>query len=280
MLLIIGWRGHHSEKDEPQHILQGKITTSMLDVMGISYDILDKDTIDAEMRLEKLVKQAQASNSPVALLVRRGVFEKGKINKQSNKKICFMREKAIEVVVDNLPRESFVIATTGMASRELYEVREKKKHKHSFDFLTVGGMGYASSIALAIAEQKKEKVIVCLDGDGAALMHMGTMALIGDLKLKNFIHIVLNNGAHDSVGGQETIARSFSLTKLAKVLGYDYIKQVKNPVELSKELNNVNAVSGLRFLEVLIDKGNRADLGRPTEAPLENKKIFMDTING
>ena len=276
MLLIIGWRGHPSETDEPQHILQGKITPLMLETMGIKYEILDKETLNIENLLKKLINIAENFNTPVALLVKKGTFENSHITKKISFVNEFTRENAIETIIKNISKNVSIVSTTGMASRELFELRKKYKQSHDRDFLTVGGMGYASSIGIAIAEQNKNKTVVCLDGDGAILMHMGVMALIGNLKLKNFVHIVLNNGAHDSVGGQETIARSFSLSKLAKVLGYTNVKTVKNQENLCKELSDIDNKSGLRFIEIIISKGSRPDLGRPSLSPKKNKKLFMD----
>jgi len=279
MLLIIGWRGHPSEADEPQHKVQGKITPSMLDIIGVKYEIFDRDTLDIEKVLKKLISTSTKSKSPVALLVKKGAFKKNENKSQPNFVDDFKRETAIEVIIKNIPKKALIVSTTGMASRELFELRKRHNQKHDKDFLTVGGMGYASSIGLAIAEQNKNKTVICLDGDGAILMHMGVMALIANLKFKNFVHIVLNNGAHDSVGGQKTIAKSFSLSKIAENLGYEHVKKVQNSEELFMELSKIKSKSGLRFIEIIISKGSRSDLGRPSISTKKNKKMFMDNIN-
>jgi len=202
MLLIIGWRGEPNKKDEPQHKKQGLITTETLEMLGIKYEILDEDTSNDEMRLK--VKRAYSymtkNNEPYALVIKKDTFDEYKLKSNSIFDFEMTREEAIEIVISKMKENSVTVSTTGMASRELFELREKHKENHSRDFLTVGSMGHASQIALGIALSNKDKGVYCIDGDGALLMHLGGLAIIGNQEPKNFKHILINNGSHDSVG--------------------------------------------------------------------------------
>ena len=281
MIAIVGWRGEPGLKDEPQHVKQGRVTTSMLDAMEIPYRVLNGDQNDATDAAIWACRTAQIINAPVMLLVQKGAFGKA----EEKRPICYVpeksitRESAIELIISNLPASTMVVATTGMISRELYELRGALGQDRSSDFLTVGSMGHASQIALGIARAKPETQVVCLDGDGAALMHLGGMATIGTSVIGNLLHIVLNNGAHDSVGGQPTVAQKISLTAIARACGYDVVVgPSEHKKEIVKQINNLAKTSGRRFLEVRVRPGSRSDLGRPQENPIENKLQFIGRL--
>lgn len=282
LILLIGWRGEPGVKDEPQHIKQGRVTPEILDSIGIPYKLIDKDANQSFINTEWAIQKALKSNSPVVLLVKKGSFSKSE--KQKNKveyieENLLSREKAISIITNKISKDSFLVATTGMISRELYEQRSKYKQKRDSDFLTVGSMGHASQIALGISNAKPKKQIICLDGDGAALMHLGGMATIGTSSEGKLVHIVLNNGSHDSVGGQPTVANEISLKAIAKACNY---KKVYGPLTEENEIINiiqqVNNEKGNIFIEIKVKKGSRADLGRPKETPIENKKIFIANL--
>ena len=315
MILLVGWRGEPGVKDEPQHIKQGKITDALFETMGIPYLILSGDEEEARNQIEECYARVKADGAPFALIVRKDTFapyplESGTNTVETND-VEMSREEAIGEVIRSSPPDEIFISTTGMASRELYELRDKYGMGHERDFLTVGSMGHASSLALSIALQIPERPVTCIDGDGAALMHMGGMAAIGERKPANLWHIVLNNGAHDSVGGQPTIARSIDLSGIARACGYTRVFSVKTLEELRQTLNwmsksysggvigktrgkifpidkvvdkdestvfTVDKVDGPVFIEVLVRKGNRKDLGRPKSSPRENKEAFMRFI--
>ena len=185
------------------------------------------------------------------------------------------REGAIEKIMLAADDRTTVVSTTGMISRELYEQRDRHNMAHDRDFLTVGGMGHASQIALAIAMQKKERQVYCLDGDGASIMQMGGMATIGSRKPSNYVHFVLNNGAHDSVGGQPTVGRQIDFCEIAEGCGYENVVKVTTPEELDAVLGDAETKEKLTFVEVLVTKGARKDLGRPKSTPVENKIALM-----
>ena len=276
MLLLIGWRGEPGIKDEPQHIKQGKVTCALIDAMGIPYQILKDNEDEAKNQIDECYIQINKNNSPYALIVKKDTFSPFKIEEEDENGMS--REDAInEIISLSSPQEVF-ISTTGMASRELYELREKYNMGHEKDFLTVGSMGHASSLALIIALQKQDFNVTCIDGDGAALMHLGSIAAIGAQKPKNLCHIVLNNGAHDSVGGQPTIARLIDLNGIAKASGYTNVYTVKTADELRSTLKN-RGKDGPVFIEIMVRKGNRKDLGRPASGPKENKEAFMKYIS-
>ncbi len=273
LLLMIGWRGE--TKDEPQHVKQGKVTTDLLEAMGIPYFILDTDEQKALNQVSKAIEDIKTNNKVFALIVRKGSFEKYKIKQQIESDYQMYREEAVKILIDNLKGDEFIVSTTGKTSRELFEYREEKKHSHSFDFLTVGSMGHASQIALGIALNKPNKDIICLDGDGALLMHMGGMAIIGSQAPKNYLHIVINNGAHESVGGQPTVAFNIDIPAIAKANKYKYAVKVSTAEELKSELSKIKNIEKPALIEVMVKVGAREDLGRPTIKPVDNKKNFM-----
>ena len=274
LVLIIGWRGEPGVHDEPQHIKQGKVTCSLLDAMGIPYAVLESTEENVSRQIETCFSTMSKTQSPYAFLIRKGTFAPYTMQKEESN-ASMTREDAIEEVSSN--RDGIIVSTTGMISRELYELREKERPvNHDHDFLTVGSMGHASSIALSIALQKPYLQVTCLDGDGAALMHMGAFAAIGTKKPHNFCHIVLNNGAHDSVGGQPTIAPFIDLPAIARACGYVHIHKAKTKEELKTIL--AEKKEGLTFIEVMVRKGARKNLGRPKSSPVENKTAFMGCI--
>ncbi|MDR3593940.1 phosphonopyruvate decarboxylase [Clostridium sp.] len=281
MLLIIGWRGEPNKKDEPQHKKQGLITTETLDMLGIKYKILDESTSDYEMKKEvkKSYIYMKEKNEPYALVIKKDTFSEYKLKNKLDSNFEMTREEAIEILISKIKEDSLIVSTTGMASRELFEIREKYKQDHSRDFLTVGSMGHASQIALTIALNKKDKEVYCIDGDGALLMHLGGLAIIGSLEPNNFRHILINNGAHDSVGGQDTVGFKVDMIAITKACGYKNCYSCSSREELIDLLEKINDVEGPVFLEIKVKKGARKDLGRPTTTPVENKNAFMKFIN-
>ena len=277
LLLVIGWRGEPGVHDEPQHVKQGKVTLSLLDAMGIKYAVLDENW---EGQVDEALRVISETNGIYALIVRKGTFEEYKLQNQVASEWPLGREEAIKIVVDKLRDAEIGFSTTGMISRELFEYREAKNQGHAHDFLTVGSMGHASQIALGIALQKPNRRIVVFDGDGALLMHMGGMAIIGDYCPKNLVHIVFNNGAHDSVGGQPTVGQKIDMETLAQAVGYADVVSVDNRSALMEALEHMNRTetAGTVLINVNVRKGNRKDLGRPTTTPIENKNAFMQNV--
>ena len=277
LLMIIGWRGEPGVHDEPQHVKQGKVTLSLLDSMGIPYAVLDENW---EKQMDEALRVIHETNGIYALIVRKGTFGEYKQQNQISSLLPLGREEAIQIVVDKLREDDIVVSTTGMISRELFEYREAKNQGHAHDFLTVGSMGHASQIALGIALQKPERRVVVFDGDGALLMHMGGMAIIGDYAPKNLVHIVFNNGAHDSVGGQPTVGQKIDVEAIAKAVGYEDVSTVDTQMSLMFAMNHVNhaVIEGISLINVLVHKGNRKDLGRPTTTPQQNKEALMHEL--
>lgn len=279
ILLLIGWRGEPGVKDEPQHIKQGKVTLPMLDSMGIKYSVLSKDLMDFNEQLRLAKAYMDKTKEAFAFVIQKDTFEDYNSQQLENKNLSLDRETAIRTVASSLRSDSVIVSTTGMISRELFEYRESVHQGHEKDFLTVGSMGHASQIALSIALQKKEKKVFCFDGDGAILMHLGALAIIGSLHPENYVHIVFNNGAHDSVGGQPTIGLQIDLTLVAKACGYQSVFSVSDNTSLHKVLNQINELHGPVFLEVKVKKGARKNLGRPTTSPVQNKESLMSYLN-
>ncbi len=277
LLLVIGWRGEPGVHDEPQHVKQGKVTLSLLETMGIQYAVLDENW---ETQTDEALRVISETNGIYALIVRKGTFEEYQLQNQMASDWELGREEAIKIVVDKLREDDIVVSTTGMISRELFEYREAKGQGHAHDFLTVGSMGHASQIALGIALQKQKRRVVVFDGDGALLMHMGGMAIIGDYNPTNLVHIVFNNGAHDSVGGQPTVGQKIDVEALAKAVGYADVISVDSQMSLMCAMNHVNCavIDGVSLINVNVHKGNRKDLGRPTTTPIENKEALMKEL--
>tara|TARA_Y100001960_G_C14691699_1_gene836713 strand:- start:102 stop:1241 length:1140 start_codon:yes stop_codon:yes gene_type:complete len=275
MLLLIGWRGEPNIKDEPQHIKQGKITIDLLKTMDIKHSIISHDSKDLKEIINNSIKYINTNNAPFALVVKKNTFAKNNIENFSPNKYSLKREDVVKIILDYEQENDIYVSTTGKLSRELFEYRVEKKQNHNKDFLTVGSMGHANQIAVGIAKVKTKNRIVCIDGDGALLMHMGGMCLVGSLGMKNYLHIVINNGAHDSVGGQPTLGFDINFTKIAKASNYKHIFSVENKKQIISSFKKIKNLSGPIFLEVKVSKGSRKNLGRPTISPQKNKLNFM-----
>lgn len=275
VLLLIGWRGKPGVHDEPQHVKQGKVTTGLLNVMGVNYDVLSQDEEKAAKQIEKAIAVMKATNEVYALVIEKGTFEDYKLQNVEENDLQMTREEAIQTVAASLGEKDVIVSTTGMISRELFETRTAWKQGHERDFLTVGSMGHASQIALGIAMEKADRKVWCFDGDGASIMHMGNMAIVASKHPKNYVHVVFNNGAHDSVGGQPTVGLKIDLPSVAKSVGYKETYSVDNMGKLKSILPSIVKAEGPVFLQVCVKKGNRKDLGRPTTTPIQNKEALM-----
>ena len=274
VLLVIGWRGRPGVHDEPQHVKQGKVTLGLLDVMGIGYEVLSKEENEAAVQINRAVA-ALRNNEVFALVIEKDTFDDYKLQNIEINDLTMSREEAIQQVASVLGEKDVIVSTTGMISRELFEAREAWGQGHERDFLTVGSMGHASQIALGIALEKKDRKVWCFDGDGATIMHMGSMAIVASKKPENYIHVVFNNGAHDSVGGQPTVGLKIDLPAIAKATGYKAAYSVSTKEELQDRLSTLSGMTGPVLLEVKVKKGNRKDLGRPTTTPVQNKEALM-----
>ena len=277
-VFIVGWRGEPNVHDEPQHIYQGEVTLKLLEDMGIEYFVIDKYTTQEQVN-DQLNKWncVLKEGKQVAFVVKKGALEYEKTTAYKNN-FDLTRERAIECIT-RITEDDPIISTTGKASRELFEIREKFGDSHKYDFLTVGSMGHASSIALGIAINKPNKTIWCLDGDGALLMHMGASAVIGANKPSNLKHIIINNGAHETVGGMPTVAQEIDIAKIAQGCGYEKIYCASSEEDLIKALKQAKDNNLLTLIEVKCSLGSRSDLGRPTTTTTQNKNSFMDYLS-
>ena len=277
VVFIVGWRGEPGIHDEPQHIYQGEVTVKLLEDMDIAAFVIGKETTDEEV--EKAMENFRAvlaAGKDVAFVIRKGALTDAPKVEYKNEN-TMVREEIIRHIV-KASGEDPVISTTGKASRELFEIRAANGQSHKYDFLTVGSMGHSSSIALGVAINRPEQRIWCIDGDGAVLMHMGAMAVVGASRPKNLIHIVINNAAHETVGGMPTVAGQIDLTAVAKACGYPNAVCVDSFEELDRELEAAKGRKDLSLIEVKCSIGAREDLGRPTTTALENKQNFMEYL--
>lgn len=277
VLLLVGWRGEPGFHDEPQHLFQGEVTFQQLEAMGITCVHLNQQT--SLMELDQILKQAKAvldEQRPFALIVSKGTFASEPARPLDNG-YHMEREEAIAILVEEL-QDDPVVSTTGKISRELYEQLNLQKQQHHQAFLTVGSMGHASMIGFGLASQLPQKRIWIVDGDGAALMHLGAMATIASSHPENVIHVILNNAAHESVGGMPTCDPAICFQDVAQALGYAAAFRVDDVKTLKETLSKCKALSGPVCLEVLVSLGSRADLGRPKESAKENKQQFMQYL--
>ena len=270
MVLMIGWRGEPGVHDEPQHVKQGEVTLALLDAMQIPYEILEDVS-----QIHSVVALAVNRKAPTALIIRKGTFGSYKLKNVSHNDNPLSREEAMKLVVDHMKEDDVIVSTTGKLSRELFEYREAKQQGHGHDFLTVGSMGHSSSIALGIALEKPERRVFCLDGDGAFIMHMGALGINASMQAKNLFHILFNNGAHESVGGQPTIGFLLDATAIAKASGYRHVLSATTANEMVSALQQMEHLEGPVLLELRVAINSRDDLGRPTTTPIENKEAFM-----
>lgn len=276
VLLIIGWRGRPGVHDEPQHVKQGKITTGLLDLLGIDYTVLGKDEPQVLSQLDQ-ASEALRSGSVYAIVVEKDTFSPYALPEEDST-LPMSREEAVRAVAGAIAENDVIVSTTGMTSRELFEYRQAQGQGHERDFLTVGSMGHACQIALGIAMEQPGRRVWCLDGDGSVLMHMGSLAIIAGKRPANFVHVVFNNGAHDSVGGQPTVGLDVDFPAVALAVGYSRAFTVSSIERLSSVLQDISGQDGPVFLEVRVHKGNRKDIGRPTTTPAQNKEALMEFL--
>ncbi len=277
MIFVIGWRGEPGVKDEPQHVYQGRITCQLLKDLGIDYTIVSPETTveEAEQAMEGFRAQL-AQGRDVAFVIRKeALTDSGKVENRNRRTL--IREDVIRTIAACSEGDP-IVSTTGKASRELFEIREQRGEGHENDFLTVGSMGHASSIALGIASQKEQTTVWCIDGDGAALMHMGALAVIGACRPDNLVHIVIDNEAHETVGGMPTVSPAIQLAGIARDCGYAYTAEIDTMEALVSELKAARDRKQLTFLQVHCALGSRKDLGRPTTTPKQNKAAFMKRL--
>jgi phosphonopyruvate decarboxylase len=278
MLLVIGWRGEPNTKDEPQHKKQGEVMLDMLSAMKIPYSIIETDEQIATKQFEELLSNIKVNGYPHAAVIRKDTFSAYTLKSKIENNFEMSREYALQTVINSLKEKDVTISTTGKLSRELFEYREKTNAGHSNDFLTVGSMGHSSSIALGVALNKPDRNVYCLDGDGALIMHTGAMATTGALKPKNYKHIVFNNGSHESVGGQPTVAFGMDLPQTALSCGYKTALSVSTQKDLESVLLEFGNMPSPAFLEIKVNTKSRADLGRPTTTTYENKEQFISNL--
>lgn len=273
MLLVIGWRGEPGVKDEPQHVKQGEITEQQLSIMDIPYVVMDCES-DSDLVLKPLLETMTTQNRPVAVLIKKGTFSAFKSISQSNNSYSMVREDALNTLLSAFSSDDIVVSTTGKTSREVFELRQQRGESAS-DFLTVGGMGHTSSIAMGVALAAPKRRVIAIDGDGSMLMHLGALPIIGNHSNNNLIHIVLNNQCHESVGGQPTVAGEIDIQKLAIASGYNAYFCASEQDAITDIWTSIEPNSGPVLFEIKIAKGSRDDLGRPTSSPIENKQAFM-----
>lgn len=299
MLVIVGWRGQPGVPDEPQHVKQGRVMAPLLDALELPWAVLPADPAGAQRCLAEAVTVAVDRTTPYVLMVEKNTFaaatppsspaspddheqvsgHAGRVGGLAHDR-RESREEALVALVDAVGEDAIIVATTGMLSRELFEHRGRTGGDPDRDFLTVGGMGHACSIALGVAMREPDREVWCLDGDGALLMHLGSLAVIAEHAPPRLFHVVFNNGVHDSVGGQPTAISSVDVPAAARAAGYPYATATDSPKELPEAVAALREHGGPSLLELVVRPGNRPDLGRPTRTPAQSKHAFMGALAG
>ena len=280
MLLLIGWRGKPGAKDEPQHVKQGGIQKPFLKALDIPFQILcsEDDESSTKEKIELSINLSIKQMKPHALIVEKNTFIKYKSEYTVSNDLTLTRERLLEMILDNLNSDDIIISTTGKTSRELFELIKKGNYKNPF-FPVVGSMGHCSAIGQGIALTNSDKKIICIDGDGSLIMHMGSSSLAGQLNLSNFYHILINNFVHESVGGQETASKFIEYSNVAKGLGYQNIFSASNENSFNSNIKENLSKKGPNFFQIKTKPGSRDNLGRPDKTPLENKVDFIKSLN-
>lgn len=277
-LFVIGWRGEPGVHDEPQHVFQGEITLKLLECLDIKYCVLTADTTEDNLKAAiSTAKEEFSKGKCFAFVVKKGALKNDRKVDYSNN--CTMsREQVVNDIIENTDDRDIFVSTTGKLSRELFEGRERLSQGHKRDFLTVGSMGHSSMIALAIAKEKPDRTVFCLDGDGAVIMHMGSAAVLGANAPKNLIHVLINNGAHETVGGVPTVSAKLNYSGIATACGYKKTYLATTREEVLSAIKDAKAQEGPVFIEIKTSVSSRADLGRPTTTPIENRDAFMEFL--
>jgi len=275
MIILIGWRGMPGVKDAIQHVKDGRIQEKFLEVLEIPYAILSGESSYEEV-ISRAVATTKKDNHPFAILVEPETFDKFDASSKNDLENYISREEALEAILDINHDNHLIISTTGKTSREVHEIQSRNNRDLSKNFLMIGAMGHCSSFALGVTNANPDKRVVCIDGDGSLIMHMGALAIIGVQKPKHFRHIVINNGAHESVGGQPTVGLNIDICSIAKACGYSTTFKAEKVAEIKEALKQMENIDGPTMLEIKVKVGSRKDLGRPSSKPTDDKIAFMD----
>ena len=278
MLLLVGWRGEPGVNDEPQHVAQGRVMEPLLRAIEVPYAIIGAGTVDYGRIIGEAASSMDATPRPHAILVRKGTFAPYDHDAEAEDGLVLTRARAVDLLLQAFDGSDLVVSTTGMTSREVFAHRERQGQSHETDFLTVGSMGHCSQIALGLAQHRPDRTVVCLDGDGAVIMHMGSLAIIGSRAPANLLHVVINNGAHDSVGGQPTAARQIDIPAIARACGYRSSAVASTEREIALGVGEIRSRPGPSLLEIRVQSDAHTDAGRPTATPVENKLAFMKAL--
>jgi len=287
VLLIVTLRGEPGgPSDAPQHGLMGPITTQMLDTMQVKWEYFPTDEAEIEAALQRAVDHMDGEGLPFAFVMKKGSVEAYerqnsspvvptpwvKARTSGAPKAVATRNEMLKAVQATAGWNDPVLATTGYTGRELYALEDRDNQ-----FYMVGSMGCVSSIGLGIALARPHKRVIAVDGDGAVLMRMGALASNGYQKPANLVHIILDNGRHESTGGQATVSPAVDLCAVAAACGYEHIHDITHPDELHSLLQKP-ANAGLTFIRARTVAGSPKDLPRPQQKPYELALRFSEFL--
>jgi phosphonopyruvate decarboxylase len=289
-LLIVTWRGQPGVPDEPQHALMGPITPSMLDTMQIAWELFPTEVAQLPAVLERALQHMDATGRPYALLMQKGSVATTQLHAASPLTVAQgpatrvvvrrspiaaaerpSREAALrEIVADTAAGKTVLLASTGFCGRELYAIADRANHLYM-----VGSMGCVTPLALGLALARPDLKVIALDGDGAALMRLGAFATVGASAPRNFWHLLLDNSAHESTGGQATVSATVAFADVAAACGYRSCLDTDAVEQLAPWLN---LADGPHFARLLTRTGTPKDLPRPQVTPVQVRERFMQHI--
>jgi phosphonopyruvate decarboxylase len=289
-LLFTTWRGEPGRPDEPQHVLMGQITHRLLETLQIPWLPFPSD----EAQIGPVMAQAELSMTerklPFALVMSEGSVADHDLDPQPQpgrvqtnvsgpftlpEQQRMIRTEALNAILESLDGNEAVIATTGKTGRELFTIADRPNHLY-----VVGGMGTASAIGLGLAQSLPRQPVVVIDGDGAALMKLGSLATVGYCQPANLLHIVLDNESHDSTGGQRTASCVVRFAEMAAAANYRHAVAADDPAEVRAAIRRLRRTPGPSLLHIKLRPGSPAKLGRPTVKPHEVKNRFMQFLHG
>lgn len=278
MLLVIGWRGDPAINDHVQHKKQGELTPVLMEDMDIPYVILDDDATVIE-KFRWAADKTREISSPVALIAKKSILTQKEKKQEYPESSLMNREEAISAVIDVMGEDAIYLGTTGRATRELHEQLKQHGIVSGHEWQNVGSMGHVSSVALGIAISQPERCVVVFDGDAAAVMHMGSIATIGRYQPNNLIHVVLNNGVNESVGGQPSAGYVIDLSLIAKACGYHVLgSYIESRFALQSALKELEGVNGPVFIDIHVRQGIRSDMPKLTIDHHQEKINLMHTL--
>jgi phosphonopyruvate decarboxylase len=276
VLLLIGWRGKPGRLDEPQHRLMGSATVPILNCLGIPVDELPPDEEIAHDAITKIFGEIRVTGESRALVVEMGTIGPSESIPWSRYHAgLWTGAEALRHLCRRMPKDDLCVSTVGLVSRLLAAYRSGHRQEPANDLLAVGGLGLVSQLALGLALATPTRRIWCFDGDGSLLMHLGALTSVGASKPKNFVHVLFNNGIHESVGGLPSANQDTAFLQISRACGYKWDASAANAADLDILDHWLQDRDGPYFLELRVSRNVDLEVGRPRTSPRANKDMVM-----